>query len=101
MIRHTDHTDARLYSPRVASDREERITPLYFGSPELPRFGVFHQPAGQWSGTRVVLCAPLGYEGPFAHLALRELAYSLTSGGAAVLRFDYSGYGDSAGSDET
>jgi dienelactone hydrolase len=76
------------------------MTPVYFGSPERPLFGAFHRPAGRWSGTRVVLCAPLGYEGPFAHLALRELAYSLTNAGAAVLRFDYYGYGDSAGSDE-
>jgi alpha/beta superfamily hydrolase len=42
----------------------------------------------------------LGYEGPFSHLTLRELAHSLTKDGAAVLRFDYSGYGDSAGTDE-
>jgi alpha/beta superfamily hydrolase len=47
-----------------------------------------------------VLCAPLGYEGPFAHLALRELAHTLAVNGAAVLRFDYPGYGDSAGDDE-
>jgi alpha/beta superfamily hydrolase len=88
-------------SSGVYLDPEERITPLYFGSADLPLFATFHPPAGRWSGTRVVLCAPLGYEGPFAHLALRELAHSLASGGAAVLRFDYAGYGDSAGSDET
>jgi alpha/beta superfamily hydrolase len=100
MIPCTDHAGVGDPTSGISAEPDVQITPLHFGSPERPLFGIFHRPDGHWSGTRVVLCAPLGYEGPFAHLALRELAHSLAGGGAAVLRFDYSGYGDSAGSDE-
>lgn len=92
------------HAPRRSAEDSQTagagMKPIYFGALERPVMGAFHRPVGNWSGTRVVLCAPLGYEGPFAHLALRELAYSLAEQGAAVLRFDYPGYGDSAGSDE-
>ena len=74
--------------------------PLYFGPTTRPLFGWLHVPA-HWRGARVVLCAPLGYEGLFAHPSLRVLAERLaTEAHAVVLRFDYDGTGDSAGSDE-
>lgn len=100
MILDTDATHLSRAEAGVRQDTKAPMTPVYFGSPERPVFGAFHRPKGTWSGVRVVLCAPLGYEGPFAHLALRELAHTLTVNGAAVLRFDYPGYGDSAGNDE-
>ena len=75
--------------------------PIYIGATERPLFGWLHRPRAGWTGTRVVLCPPLGYEGLFAHPALRRLGQQLADeGGAAVLRFDYDGTGDSAGSDE-
>lgn len=75
--------------------------PIHFGAPERPTFGCLHRPMRTWSGTRVVLCAPLGYEGQFSYLTFRDLAVHLAdTGGAAVLHFDYDGCGDSAGSDE-
>ena len=75
--------------------------PLYFGTPVRPLFGWFHFPSAKWSGTRIVICNSLGYEGLFAYPALRALAQHLVEETqAAVLRFDYDGTGDSAGSDE-
>ena len=76
-------------------------TPLYFGPAERPLLGWLHLPISSWSGARVIICSPLGYEGLFAYPALRELALRLVlQTRAAVLRFDYDGTGDSAGSDE-
>ncbi len=50
--------------------------------------------------TGVVLCAPWGHEAMWSHRAWRHLAADLASAGMPVLRFDYPGCGDSAGSDE-
>lgn len=48
----------------------------------------------------IVMCAPLGYEQVHAHRNWRYLADALAGAGFRVLRFDYHGTGDSAGSDE-
>lgn len=80
----------------------EWTIPRYFGPREAPRFGWVHLPSGPWSGVRVVICPPVGYEGLFAHPTLRLLAQRLCrETGAAVHRPDYFGTGDSAGSDES
>ena len=46
-----------------------------------------------------MLCNALGFEGQTEYRALWYLADRLTESGFAVLRFDYHGCGDSAGSD--
>jgi len=53
--------------------------------------------AGPFRQTAVVLCYPFGHEYIHAHRAYRHLARALTESGFPVLRFDYSGCGDSAG----
>ncbi len=51
-------------------------------------------------GTRgVVLCPTFGHENMIAHRGWRRLAEQLAARGFHVLRFDYPGTGDSAGSD--
>lgn len=50
--------------------------------------------------TGVVLCAPWGHEAMWSHRAWRHLAADLASAGMPVLRFDYPGCGDSAGTEE-
>ncbi|MCT9069855.1 alpha/beta hydrolase [Cupriavidus gilardii] len=50
--------------------------------------------------TGVVLCAPWGHEAMWSHRAWRHLADDLASAGMPVLRFDYPGCGDSAGSED-
>jgi pimeloyl-ACP methyl ester carboxylesterase len=77
-----------------------RVHPFFFGIPGSARFAVYH-PAreGAQSGA-VVLCYPIGHEYLRAHRAYRNLALSLSRSGIPVLRFDYLGSGDSAGSSD-
>jgi dienelactone hydrolase len=72
-------------------------TPIWFGSPERPLFGMLHVPEGNRARAGVVLCPPLGREDLYTHSTYRELAERLERHGIAVLRFDYDGTGDSAG----
>lgn len=73
---------------------------LYFGPAEAPLFGWLHRPVDS-QRQAVVLCSAFGREEISSHASLRKLAGSLAGGGAAVLRFDYLGTGDSAGGDLT
>ena len=78
------------------------LTPLYFGDPQRPLFGAYH-PTPRASGATgairrvaVLLCYPGPQEYMFAHRAFGRLADSLAQRGFPVLRFDYTGTGDSA-----
>ena len=71
---------------------------FWFGGHEARCFGMLHRPAHP-VGRGVVLCNALGFEGSLALRPLRDLARTLTAAGFTVLRFDYAGTGDSAGSD--
>lgn len=72
----------------------------YFGPPARPLFGwIAPGGPGPLAGTGIVFCNPLGYEAVSAHLTLREAALAAAARGAATLRFDYDGSGDSAGDD--
>ncbi|MGD0380099.1 MAG: hypothetical protein ABSC30_08945 [Acidimicrobiales bacterium] len=75
-----------------------KATPIWFGPTSRPLFGMLHVPDGDVARGAVVLCPPLGREDLFSHRALRMLALHLEQQGIAVLRFDYDGTGDSAGS---
>jgi len=75
--------------------------PTYFGPADRPLFGIVHRPPSPWTGARILLCAPLGYEGLFSYLTLNDLAVRLAEAtSAVVMRFDYDGAGDSAGADD-
>ena len=73
-------------------------TPLFFGDAHKPLFGAYHAPsAGTARRVGVLLCYPAPQEYMFAHRAFRVLAETLAERGYPVLRFDYSGTGDSSG----
>ena len=74
-------------------------TALWFGPADRPLFGTYHAPARR-ARAAVVLCNPIGHEALVFHRSYRRLALQLAAQGFAVLRFDYDGTGDSAGSDE-
>lgn len=74
-------------------------TPVWFGSESRPLLGWFNAPTGQRARAAVVICPGVGRDGLQPHYALRLLAEELAGRGFAVLRFDYDGTGDSAGSD--
>lgn len=76
--------------------RIEADLPFYFG-PGRELFGFYH-PAPAAGGTAVLLCPPLGAEQIRCHRLYRQLAHGLAEGGFPVLRFDFYGTGDSAGS---
>ncbi len=69
---------------------------FFFGSPDRQLFGYHHVPRGVAKGA-VVICPSWAGEYDFSHRALLVLARRLASGGSHVLRFDYSGTGDSWG----
>lgn len=78
--------------------RPEPELPCHFG-PHGGLFGLYH-PAAPGSRTAVLLCPPLGQDLIRCHRLYRQLAHALGGQGAAALRFDYYGTGDSAGGTE-
>lgn len=74
------------------------MNPIIFGRAPRALFGVYHPPkAMQARPSAVVLCYPFGQEYMRAHRAFRQMAMLLAKAGFHVLRFDYSGTGDSSG----
>lgn len=72
--------------------------PLFFGAADHPLFGVHHSPSGRGGrGEGIVLCYPGPHEYRQVHFVFRQLARSLAGDGFHVMRFDYSGTGDSSG----
>jgi pimeloyl-ACP methyl ester carboxylesterase len=72
------------------------VSAFFFGPRAKQRFGYIHDPSGGASGA-VLICPSWGPEYQYAHRALRVLAKRLSERGRHVLRFDYSGTGDSWG----
>ncbi|MCI4662892.1 MAG: alpha/beta fold hydrolase [Neomegalonema sp.] len=79
------------------------MTPLHFGPSDAPLYGVYHPPqfAPERQPPAVLICPPFGEEAIRAHRFLRILAERLARSGCHVLRFDYTGTGDSVGASET
>ena len=76
-----------------------RRTPLWFPSAHRTLWGWLHQlPDESYArGEAVVICNPVGHELVHAYRSIRHLADGLAKSGFSVLRFDYSGTGDSTG----
>jgi pimeloyl-ACP methyl ester carboxylesterase len=76
------------------------VQAFYFGTSEQPLLGVYHEPhRTPRREVSVLLCPPFGHEYVRAHRALRNLAELVSVAGYAAFRFDYSGTGDSGGTD--
>lgn len=74
---------------------------FHFGTARHRLFGLYHPPApGKRALGAVLLCAPFGHEYIRTQRALRTLLARLTDAGMHVLKFDYFGCGDSAGTGE-
>ena len=77
------------------------MRPFYFGESAAPIYGVSHEPQGdQYRTSSILICNSVGHEYIRSHGCLRQLADLLSRQGYYVLRFDYRGSGDSAGSFE-
>ena len=70
--------------------------PTWFGR-DRPLFGWWHLPIGREARATVVMAPGLARERLAADYSWRLLASSLADAGFAVLRFDFTGTGDSAG----
>jgi alpha-beta hydrolase superfamily lysophospholipase len=75
-------------------------TPFYLESRQQWLFAWLHRREHACSDHGVILCPPLGHEQIHAHRSLRHLADEAAQAGFAVLRLDYHGSGDSAGTEE-
>jgi len=74
------------------------VNPFYFGDSARALYGVHHPPRGATPRSAgVVLCYPFANEYMRAHRAFRQLSMLLSTEGFHVIRFDYSGTGDSSG----
>lgn len=78
------------------------MNPQFFGSNNSELFGTLHTARGGGSlpARAVVICPPIGQEYIRSHWCMRLLAGQLARKGMHVLRFDYFGIGDSAGSSD-
>ena len=74
----------------------EGLFPLHLPGGAGWRAACHHAPSGT-PRAAVLICAPPGPEADRTHRALRLLAQRLAAEGAHVLRFDWTGTGDSAG----
>lgn len=79
--------------------REAGPEPFFFGADGARLFGIHHEPfaRGRNAQTGIVICYPIGQEYVRSHAALAALANRLARAGFHVLRFDYTGSGDSEG----
>lgn len=73
------------------------LKPFYFGDDGGGIFGILHEPSGKPNGRGFVLCYPFAEERLWVHRAFVNLSRMLAEMGYAVLRFDFTGHGDSDG----
>lgn len=95
-----ENPDAAAAVPVVESRTGSLIgsTAVHFGAADRPLFGIHQSPTGDSTLRGAVLvCPPLGWEYMRTHWALRRVSRALAAAGHHVLRFDFSGTGDSAG----
>jgi predicted alpha/beta hydrolase len=77
-----------------------KTAPLWIPCEGERLFAVLHEPAGS-ARAGIVFCAPILHEYVRSQRLFALLAQALSEHGYRVLRFDYRGTGDSAGTDES
>jgi pimeloyl-ACP methyl ester carboxylesterase len=77
-----------------------KTAPLWIPCEGERLFAVVHEPAGS-ARAGIVFCAPILHEYVRSQRLFALLAQALSEHGYRVLRFDYRGTGDSAGTDES
>src|SRR5687767_11565513 len=82
-----------------ASTAKAQEEPLQFRAPHAELRGMLHHAAGRQRGA-VVLCTADGEERAWCHRTYMFLARTLAERGFAVLRFEYTGQGESGGAYE-
>ena len=83
----------------TSSDGTESRDSFFFGSAAKQLFGCYHgAPPDSSKKWGFVLCYPLGQEYIRCHRTFLQMAVRMSRAGFPVLRFDYFGCGDSAGS---
>ncbi len=90
----TSDTTTTITAPTQASASSNAF---FFGSSAQALYGVYHPGTQIKPKKAVLLCYPYGHEYMRIHWAFRRLTDQLNQAGYPVLRFDYSGTGDSAG----
>lgn len=73
------------------------MRPLFFGEKSRQLLGFHHVPDGKAKPTAVLCCHPAPQEYMRTYRAVKNLADGLARTGMHVMRFDWSGTGDSAG----
>lgn len=73
------------------------MEPFFFGAGTSRLLGLYHPPSGAGSSIGVLICPPILGDYMRTHGCLRQLALNLAAKGCHVMRFDYSGTGDSSG----
>ncbi len=74
------------------------MNPMFFGQSVSPLFGVYHPPiGGSFLNKAVLVCSPIAQEHNRSYKPIRNFAKLLSNKGYHVLRFDFSGVGDSFG----
>ncbi len=70
--------------------------PFIFARADMPLFGMLHRPVGT-PRLGLVTCHPFAEEKLWSHRVFVSMARALAANGIAVLRFDFTGAGDSGG----
>lgn len=78
----------------VTSTSHREAAPFFFGH---GLFGTHHRPKSQNSRRGLLICTPIAQEYMRTHWLFRQLANVLVREGVHVMRFDYTGCGDSVG----
>ena len=73
------------------------MEPFFFNAGTESLFGCFHKASAPARDCAIVLTNPLGHEYVQFHRVYRQFARMLAEAGFSVLRFDYTGTGDSSG----